>query len=77
MRNRLFQLTVCIGFGLTAAVGFAQPRVIAPEEASKNVSRLVTEIPWQTSLATAKAQARRENKLVFWVHMRGKIDGYS
>ena len=76
MRIRLVN-TIAVGLCLTGVAAIAQKGVVPPEQASGNVSRLLSEIPWQTSLATAEARARRENKLVFWVQMRGKIDGYS
>ena len=49
--------------------------IISKNEASKNASRLTREIAWNTSLPQAKLKAEREGKLVFWMHILGKIDG--
>ena len=39
------------------------------------VSDLTREIQWTTSLSQACDQARREGKMVFWVHMLGDVKG--
>jgi hypothetical protein len=70
------RLLIGIAFCLIASAAVAQKRpIVPPEEASGNVHRVLSEIHWNTNLASAEAQARREGKLVFLVHMKGKIDG--
>ena len=44
-------------------------------EARANVARLTSELHWFSSLPEAEAEAVRQNKLVFWLHIRGDIDG--
>ncbi len=42
---------------------------------SSRVNTLTTQIDWQTNLKEAEGLAQQQNKLVFWMHMLGKIDG--
>ncbi len=42
---------------------------------SSRVSSLTGQIDWYTNLKEAQQKAREENKLVFWMHMLGKIYG--
>ena len=42
---------------------------------STRVNTLTGQIDWNTDLSKAEQQAREQNKLVFWMHMLGKIDG--
>ncbi len=58
-----------------ASISLGQKNRIAPEVAQECATKLVTEIKWHDSLDTALATARKENKLVFYMHMLGKIDG--
>jgi hypothetical protein len=44
-------------------------------DVKKDVAVLTTAISWKTSLADAKEIARRENKMVFWMHMLGDLNG--
>ena len=71
------RLLFALALGMAALPVAAQkgPVVVPPDEASSNVQRVLSEIHWNTNLAAAEAQARREGKLVFLVHMKGKIDG--
>jgi len=63
----------------SSAISFALPasaeRVLAGEVCSARVHELTTEIPWFKSLKKAEQAAAEQNKLVFWVHMVGKMDG--
>jgi hypothetical protein len=42
---------------------------------SSRVNTLTNQIDWQTNLKEAEGLAQQQNKLVFWMHMLGKIDG--
>ena len=44
-------------------------------DVKKDVALLTTAISWKTSLADAKEAARREGKMVFWMHMLGDLNG--
>jgi hypothetical protein len=41
----------------------------------EQVRKLTSDITWYTSLPAAKDAARNQNKLIFWVHMLGNLDG--
>jgi len=43
--------------------------------ADANATRLTSELHWYRSLSEAEADASREHKLVFWLHMLGNIEG--
>lgn len=53
----------------------AQQRVISGHIAKERVGKLSNEIKWHTRLADAEAEAKREGKLILWIHMLGQIDG--
>jgi hypothetical protein len=44
-------------------------------EVKKDVALLTTKISWQTSLDQARELARKEGKMVFWMHMLGELTG--
>lgn len=45
------------------------------QDVKKDVALLTTAISWKTSLADAKELARKEGKMVFWMHMLGDLNG--
>ncbi|MBS1988927.1 MAG: hypothetical protein JSS83_00340 [Cyanobacteria bacterium SZAS LIN-3] len=50
-------------------------KVYTGEVCSVQVHKLTTGIKWETKLPVAEAEAQKDGKLVFWMHMLGKIDG--
>ena len=44
-------------------------------DVKKSVSDLTTKISWQSSLDAAMALARKDRKMVFWMHMLGDMNG--
>lgn len=58
-----------------STVAVSAERVISGAVCSKQVDKLTTEIDWHKWLNKALDAAKNEDKLVFWVHMVGKIDG--
>jgi len=50
-------------------------RLVGGVEAHHRVKQLTSDIRWHESLASAQAAARRNGKLIFFVHMRGDLDG--
>jgi hypothetical protein len=52
-----------------------QKKAILPEVASASATKLNREINWHDSLESAAKQANKEGKLIFYMHMLGKIDG--
>lgn len=77
------RLNTSIALGVTAALFclafFQNPasaeKVLTGEVCTEKVHRLTSEINWYKSLTKAEEDAEREGKLVFWIHMLGKIDG--
>jgi hypothetical protein len=73
MVRRGFSFFLALALG---ALGFAQQKGrIAPDDAQPNAEKLVTEIKWHDSLESVLADARKEKKLAFYMHMLGKING--
>jgi hypothetical protein len=68
----LLGLTVTLTMSLTPANA---EKVLQGEVCSARVHALTTAIDWQKNLDDAEEIARKENKLIFWMHMLGKIDG--
>lgn len=53
----------------------ASDSIISGEQAGRQVHVLSRQIKWHTSLEDARKAAKQQNRLVFWVHMLGHIDG--
>jgi hypothetical protein len=66
-------LSACLVLGSLPA--FARPSLLSGELVQDAESRVVNDIQWNTSLPAAEAQARREGKMVMWIHMLGDIKG--
>lgn len=71
LRAILTTLACALAVGAAAA---QQPR-LPQEMARQRAARTLHEIVWHNSLDEACAVARQEGRLVFWVHMLGRIDG--
>ena len=55
--------------------GLAKPPILSGQVAQEQVTQLTTEIPWTQSLSQAEQEAKKEGKLVFWMHMLGSLSG--
>ncbi|HVY63125.1 MAG TPA: hypothetical protein VHF22_15815 [Planctomycetota bacterium] len=53
----------------------AEQRVVDGAYSEKHVESLTKAIHWRRSLDEALAIAKREDKLVFWMHVKGDLDG--
>jgi hypothetical protein len=70
---------------LSVAAGFApipQSQVLASpvysgQVCSENVGRLTAEVGWAKDLEKAQQDAAAQGKLILWVHMVGKLDGFT
>jgi hypothetical protein len=49
--------------------------LIPGQVAHERVAKLTSAMTWYTSLAQAENAARREGKMVLWIHMLGDIKG--
>ena len=57
-------------------LGLADHLTVVPsDEANKQAYVTNKDIRWYRSLEEAQAEARKEGKLVFWLHMLGTMDG--
>jgi hypothetical protein len=66
-------------FGLLAAVPWVpaadQSPKIPSQIVEKQVHKLTKKVHWYSSLEEAKEKAKKENKLVLWLHALGDLDG--
>ncbi|CAN5378062.1 hypothetical protein BH10CYA1_BH10CYA1_20760 [soil metagenome] len=69
-------LAVLLSFGVSLSVPAARAeKVLEGQVCSARVHALTSEIDWYKNLDKAEDAAKQQGKLVFWVHMLGKIDG--
>lgn len=72
-------LTLSLSLSLSLIVGFcpadARQIVIQGDQAKENIKKVNSNIKWHTSLNSALMDARKESKMVLWVHLVGKMDG--
>jgi hypothetical protein len=41
----------------------------------KQVAKLTSKVHWHSDLEEAKAEAKKQNKMIFWLHALGDLDG--
>lgn len=63
-----------LGVSLSAPAAHAE-KVLEGQVCSARVHALTSDIDWYKNLNKAEDAAKQQGKLVFWVHMLGKIDG--
>lgn len=68
-------VALCLTAGLCLPAFSKAPMLIPGQVAHENVTHLNSEITWNRSLPAAEDEARREGKMVFWVHMLGSMSG--
>lgn len=49
--------------------------VMPGDVAKENVQKVTSEIHWNSNLNSALAQAKRQHKMVLWVHLVGNLSG--
>ena len=62
-------------FFATSALPSQAEKVLQGEICSERVHELTSNVEWYKNLHKAEDAAREQGKLVFWLHMVGKIDG--
>ena len=67
-------LAVSVSLPAQAGLGRFRQRMVMGSDAAQNEQSLLS-LNWQTDRSAALQQAKAEGKLVFWVHMLGRIDG--
>ena len=50
-------------------------RVVPADVSEKNATRLLLKMMWHSDLEKAKARAKKEKKLIFWMHSVGELSG--
>ncbi|MFN8551631.1 MAG: hypothetical protein U0103_09095 [Candidatus Obscuribacterales bacterium] len=69
-------LAMCLLFGAALIPPAAHAeKVLEGQVCSARVHALTTDIDWYKSLNKAEDEAQKQGKLIFWLHILGKIDG--
>ncbi len=68
-------LGVLLVLGASLSLPAQAEKVLEGQVCSQRVHELTSEIDWYKSLNKAEDAAREQGKLVFWLHILGKIDG--
>jgi hypothetical protein len=58
----------------SSSVASATP-MMCGSVAEERVNELTSQIQWFHSLKKAEETAQKENKMIFWMHMVGHLDG--
>jgi predicted component of type VI protein secretion system len=53
----------------------AAPNLLSGQVAEERVKDLTTQVQWYHNLGKAESAAKKDGKLIFWMHMLGEIDG--
>ena len=81
MRRSQLPSALMVGVLLASSLGVAlraesQHLTVIPASESRRQVHVVTHgIKWYSSLPEARAAARKDKKLIVWIHMLGQIDG--
>lgn len=76
--------TLAVVFALASSLSLAldaeakmgmSSKLIEGSVAKENIDKVNGNIRWNTNLAQALEQARRENKMVLWIQMIGQMSG--
>ena len=54
---------------------FCAPQLMQGCVAEEHTRELTTQINWFTNLKKAEEEAQAQNKMIFWMHMVGHIEG--
>jgi len=54
---------------------YCNPSFVSGEVTHTGIQKLSSQINWYGSLGQAEAEAMREHKMVFYIHILGSIDG--
>ncbi len=76
VRTSILAIALTIGISSIPSTTSASP-VLSGQVCSENVGKLTSEISWSRSLEDVQAEATKQNKLVLWIHMVGKLDGFT
>jgi len=71
-----FLLAVAASLTLTGSSALGQALLMG-DQVKQSVKKVSSELKWNNSIEQCKWQARKEGKLVFWLHMLGSLNGYT
>lgn len=77
MARRLWAVSLFAAFLLLVAAAGADPPKLPENIAGPRTARMLAEVHWSKSMEACCDQARREGKLVFWIHMLGDMNGFT
>lgn len=60
---------------LRAPVQIPTRSILDAGESQQGARKTRTQINWSSSLSDARQRAQEQGKMIFWVHMLGKLDG--
>ena len=75
MKRGLLAPMLSLLVAAAALPSLSAPVIIDGKVSQERVYDLTKEIHWNTSLNQALMEAKREGKMVFWVHMLGDMTG--
>lgn len=76
VRTSILAIALTIGISTISTSTSASP-VYTGQVCSTNVEKLTSQISWSRNLDDVKEEAAKENKLIVWIHMVGKLDGFT
>jgi hypothetical protein len=69
-------LATATAVAVTASSAIGQALLMG-DQVKQSVNKVNSELKWNNSLDQCKWQAKKEGKLVFWLHMLGSLNGYT
>lgn len=72
---KLIPLALLLTTSLGIPCSAARMMIVPGEQAQQQTAKLTQDIHWFKNLNAAQSEARKEGKMVFWMHMLGQIDG--
>ncbi len=76
MRGVRVSLLAAMILGFVGTLSAAENwRPIPGDEVAKRTDKVMTEINWVNDLDKLQEKAQKENKLIFWMQIVGKLDG--
>jgi hypothetical protein len=75
MKRTLIAPMLAMTMAASMFPAFSAPMILDGQVSQERVNEMTQAITWNTDLYSAEMEARRQNKMVFWVHMLGSMTG--
>jgi hypothetical protein len=75
MKRSLIAPLLAMTLAANVFPAFSAPMILDGQVSQERVNEMTQAISWNTNLYTAEMEARRQGKMVFWVHMLGSMTG--